>query len=924
MIIKSTVRGNGGKLANYLLNDKKNDRAELLELRGWAAENLKNALLISEEIAHGQTQCEKPFYHVSFRLAPGEELTPEQWERCADALEKRVGLEDHHRAMVMHTYHGEKHLHVVWDRIDENTLKAAELSFEHLQCKKTARALEKELGLQQVRDEKREPEKELAAPTREEEQQARRKGQDLQKLRAAIREAWEKSENGKSFAEALDERGFTLAQGEKRDYVAIDEQGSVYSIGKRTTGATAREVRAKLADLEREQIPSVEQAREELPARIAEREKQREYEAAQAEREQWEEKIAQAAIQKAEEEKKKERQAGQEAEQDKNKNAELGKAAAEIRLAVYLSKGGESFAAALGNRGYTLAQVSEQEAAAFERARAYAKEIGHYLPSAAANEVVAVNQFGGIHRLTERTTGKTREEFDKYLVQIKREELPTVTEAREDIEQKRAERAERQDKNKNAELGETAAEIRLAVYLSKGGESFKTALAERCLVLSQVSEQEAAAFERTAAFAEAIGHHAPRYNAGELVVINQFGGIHRLTARTTGKTREELDKYLVQIKRESLPNAEQGKQEAVMLGQYKKRAELLEKQAQQKATLEKQQAERKEQREKQAKEFEEKAKQDIDARLAGKHLSDKHLLERKLEENNTPLFGRLKERVKQFIGHKIDEHNAEKQKEKLHKAIIEKEWGNISGDESRVKRLDKSHDRAQATVEIKQAETREKMGIKAPERDEPLKAAQRTATATAFSKAAEQTTKPLDDGFPDPAKVRKADAEREKPAIQEREESGLDKTIRAVGKGREAVGKVNTEAKKSIRVLDKASGIATGVSNGAAAILDGIAKPVEAFAEFLGNMLGGASPAPPIHRREPGPTPAQIRDAERALTNINQSLKRGDDINAADLRNLPKKTLENIREGGDEYLMKMCQNWEIQQRERERENERER
>ena len=263
MIIKSAMRGNGGQLANYVLNDPKNDRAELLDMRGWTAATLKNALRMSEAIAHGKTHCEKPFYHVSFRLPSGEVLNPEQWEHCADALEKRLGLDDHHRALVMHTYRGEKHLHVVWDRVDAHTLKAVNLAFEHLRCKETARELERELGLQRVRDEKREPERELAAPSREEEQQARRKGQDLQNLRAAIREAWEKSADGRSFAEALDERGFTLAQGDRRDYVAIDEHGSVYSIGKRTTGATAREVRAKLADLERERIPTVEQARAE-------------------------------------------------------------------------------------------------------------------------------------------------------------------------------------------------------------------------------------------------------------------------------------------------------------------------------------------------------------------------------------------------------------------------------------------------------------------------------------------------------------------------------------------------------------------------------------------------------------------------------------------------------------------------------------
>lgn len=275
MIIKSTVRGNGGKLADYLLKDRKNDRTELLEMRGWTAATLKNALLLSEEIARTKTHCEKPFYHVSFRLPSGEALTPEQWEHCADTFEKRLGLKEHHRAMVMHTYKGERHLHVVWDRIDDNTLKATELKYEHLRCKDVARELEREFGLQRVRNEKRDPERELAAPSMAEEQQARRKGQDQNRIRSAIREAWERSTDGKGFVAALDERGFMLAQGDQRDYVALDEQGGVYSIGKRTTGATARAVREKLADLDREQIPTVEQARAGLAERQQEREAER-------------------------------------------------------------------------------------------------------------------------------------------------------------------------------------------------------------------------------------------------------------------------------------------------------------------------------------------------------------------------------------------------------------------------------------------------------------------------------------------------------------------------------------------------------------------------------------------------------------------------------------------------------------------------
>jgi hypothetical protein len=65
----------------------------------------------------------------------------------------------------------------------------------------------------------------------------------------------------------LKERGFILAQGDRRDFVAVDERGATHSIGKRTTGASAAEVRARLADLDRENLPTVEAAREQQQGR---------------------------------------------------------------------------------------------------------------------------------------------------------------------------------------------------------------------------------------------------------------------------------------------------------------------------------------------------------------------------------------------------------------------------------------------------------------------------------------------------------------------------------------------------------------------------------------------------------------------------------------------------------------------------------
>lgn len=274
MIIKSRVRGNGVALAKYLLEDKKNERAEVLEQRGWDMPKVKDAFRMSEEIALSTTQCKNPFYHVSFRAAPGEALTARQWQQCADRLEARLGLAENSRVLVLHTFKGEQHLHVVWDRIDERTLKAVNLYQDRPACIETARALEKELGLLRVRERPREQTQAGEGRTQDgktaarfpEEQQARRAELSVNEIRDRIRGAWEQSDRGDRFAAALEAQGLLLAKGDRRDYVAVDAQGGVYSLGKRTTGASAQEVRARLADLDLDQVPNVEQAREQLQA----------------------------------------------------------------------------------------------------------------------------------------------------------------------------------------------------------------------------------------------------------------------------------------------------------------------------------------------------------------------------------------------------------------------------------------------------------------------------------------------------------------------------------------------------------------------------------------------------------------------------------------------------------------------------------
>ena len=102
MIIKAVSRSGGLGLAAYLMQEHKADRdkAELLELRGFATDDLRTAL-VSAELEAENTRCAKPLYHVSFRPDKGEHLTPEQWRECINRLEHRLGLDDQARAVVI-------------------------------------------------------------------------------------------------------------------------------------------------------------------------------------------------------------------------------------------------------------------------------------------------------------------------------------------------------------------------------------------------------------------------------------------------------------------------------------------------------------------------------------------------------------------------------------------------------------------------------------------------------------------------------------------------------------------------------------------------------------------------------------------------------------------------------------------------------
>ena len=260
MIIKARAGQGGQALARYLEGGK-NEHAEILGFRHIDPPSLKAAIYDMDMLAQ-HSQCHAHAYHVQMRAAEGENLNHDQWREAVERVAQGFGMQDHQAAAILHNNpDGSTHCHIVFNRVHPETLKAADLWQDRFKCKDLARELERDFNLQQVSNDKTKPRDHSRAGEKEIEQ-ARRTGENVHTIRDHIRDAWAQSPDGQSFQAALEAQGYTLAKGDRRDYVALDEHGKPYSIGSRTTGAKAAEVREKLKDLTPDQVPSIEQAKQ--------------------------------------------------------------------------------------------------------------------------------------------------------------------------------------------------------------------------------------------------------------------------------------------------------------------------------------------------------------------------------------------------------------------------------------------------------------------------------------------------------------------------------------------------------------------------------------------------------------------------------------------------------------------------------------
>lgn len=263
MVIKGTSCAGARRLAIHLTRTDTNERAEVRELTGVSADDLRGALLEMEAVASG-SRTTKPFYHASINTRADERLTDEQRAQAIDRLAEKLGLSGQPRVVVVHEKEGREHCHIVWSRIDLDHMRTISDSHNYRKHEEVARDLERIFGHERVqgahaeRDGKERPNR---TPSHEEMLQADRGAVSPDEAKAAVTELWRRTDSGQSFRAALEQQGWLLARGDRRDFVVIDPNGGTHSLARRVEGAKAKDIRARMADIDPELLPSVAEAR---------------------------------------------------------------------------------------------------------------------------------------------------------------------------------------------------------------------------------------------------------------------------------------------------------------------------------------------------------------------------------------------------------------------------------------------------------------------------------------------------------------------------------------------------------------------------------------------------------------------------------------------------------------------------------------
>lgn len=261
MILVGNQRGGAYDLAHHLMKDE-NEHVEVHELRGFVSDDLHGAFQEAYAISKA-TKCKQFLFSLSLSPPPDAEVPTQDFEAAIERVENDLGLNGQPRAIVFHEKEGtdgmvRRHAHAVWSRIDAEEMKAKQLSFTKNKMQEVARDLYLEHGWRMPDGLSKSGNADPRNFTLEQWQHAKRNNKNPREIKTALQDAWAISDNKAAFTHALEERGYRLARGDRRGFLAVDTNGKPYSLS-RWSDVKPKDLKARLGI--EAKLPSLEQTK---------------------------------------------------------------------------------------------------------------------------------------------------------------------------------------------------------------------------------------------------------------------------------------------------------------------------------------------------------------------------------------------------------------------------------------------------------------------------------------------------------------------------------------------------------------------------------------------------------------------------------------------------------------------------------------
>ncbi|WP_167535604.1 relaxase/mobilization nuclease domain-containing protein [Nitrosospira multiformis] len=228
---------------NLLTNDPK-EAAKVMAYTDMNSEQLKRD---NQGSLAGRQATAGAVYHYSLSWAHGENPNPEQQKTEAKATLEQLGLDKHQYLMVAHNDTQHAHLHIVVNLTDQETGKRNIPSYDKRELQSWALEYERTHGIYCDQRVENVHKREQGNPTKYRDEK--------QSYAGRVTEAYKQADSGKAFAAALETHGLTLAQGRRGGLVIVDMQGDIQKLARQIDGASTKEIKARLSDLDIDSLP---------------------------------------------------------------------------------------------------------------------------------------------------------------------------------------------------------------------------------------------------------------------------------------------------------------------------------------------------------------------------------------------------------------------------------------------------------------------------------------------------------------------------------------------------------------------------------------------------------------------------------------------------------------------------------------------